>query len=36
MAKARKTVTIFLSWQSDLDQDLTTRAIRGVLCAHAL
>jgi hypothetical protein len=31
MTQARKAVRIFFSWQSDLDQDLTTRAIRAAL-----
>ena len=33
MTETRKTVRIFFSWQSDLDQDLTTRAIRAALRA---
>jgi hypothetical protein len=33
MTEIRKTVRIFFSWQSDLDQDLTTRAIRAALRA---
>lgn len=31
MTEARKTVRVFFSWQSDLEQDLTTRAIRAAL-----
>ena len=33
MTETRKTVRIFFSWQSDLDQELTTRAIRAALRA---
>jgi hypothetical protein len=33
MIEARKTVRVFFSWQSDLDQDVTTRAIRAALRA---
>jgi hypothetical protein len=31
MTETRKTVRIFFSWQSDLDQELTTRAIRAAI-----
>jgi hypothetical protein len=33
MAEARKSVRVFYSWQSDLDQDVTTRAIRAAIRA---
>jgi hypothetical protein len=33
MTETRKAVRIFFSWQSDLDQELTTRAIRAALRA---
>jgi hypothetical protein len=33
MTEARKTVRIFFSWQSDLNQEVTTRAIRAALRA---
>ncbi|WP_157790883.1 hypothetical protein [Bradyrhizobium elkanii] len=31
MSETRKTVRIFFSWQSDLDQEITTRAIRAAI-----
>lgn len=33
MTEPRKTVRLFFSWQSDLDQEVTTRAIRAALRA---
>ncbi|KRR25267.1 hypothetical protein CQ14_09655 [Bradyrhizobium lablabi] len=33
MTEARKKIRIFFSWQSDLDQEVTTRAIRAALRA---